>query len=288
MKPRIAIALFLFTATLFSQEPSAKKPAFEVASIKPSAPGNTRRFMTSTPGGGFIATNYPLKGLVANAYSARGFEVFGGSGWMETDGWEIDAKAPEDNIPSRTELGDVTHPRKEGLMLLSLLEDRFKLKSHIETRELPVYELVVARGGSKMKLSDDQTPIVPDAGPRPAPGLFLTPDGRFQMARGTLTIGGSPTGSKQFNSLAIPLSNFINIALINELQRPVIDKTGLQGLYDIKISWAPDAPVSPGAEPPKEPYLFTAIQEQLGLRLVSTKGPVDVVVIDSAEKPEPN
>jgi uncharacterized protein (TIGR03435 family) len=275
-----ASILLFIAATVLSQTSPAAKPSFEVASIKPAAPGITRRFITSTESGMFIATNYPLKGLVGYAYSARSFQLFGGNGWMETDGWEVEARAPSDNIPSQRELGDVTHPTKMGLMVQSLLEQRFKLRSHHETRELPIYELVVVRGGSKVKLSDDQGPLVPDSTPPER-----TPEGLPRLRRGSSSIRFGT--AREFSSLAIPFSGFVNM-LVNEIGHPVIDKTGLQGLYDINMKWAPDTPTPPGATPPTEAYIFTAITEQLGLRLVSTKGPVDVVVIDSAEKPTPN
>jgi uncharacterized protein (TIGR03435 family) len=280
-KTTIGSILFFTAATVLSQTTPATKPSFEVASIKPAAPGITRRFITSTPSGMFIATNYPLKGLVAYAYSARSFQMVGGTGWMENDGWEVEARAPSDDIPSQRELGDVTHPTKMGLMVQSLLEERFKLKAHRETRELPVYELVVAGGGSKVKLSDDQSPPVQESTPPER-----TSEGLPRLKRGSWSIRGSSTG-REFNSLAIPFSSFVNM-LVNDIGHPVIDKTGLEGLYDIQMKWAPNTPTPPGSEPPTEPYIFTAITEQLGLRLVSTKGPVDVVVIESAEKPTPN
>jgi uncharacterized protein (TIGR03435 family) len=174
-------------------------------------------------------------------------------------------------------------------MVQSLLEDRLQLKIHRETRELPVYELLVAKGGSKMSLSADQSPEKP---PEPgSPPLSMpqrgapAPRGMMKMGRGSLETNG------------VPISNFI-MGLSQQLGRPVIDKTGLKGFYDIKLQWSPElgqglfAPGSAEPAPPPSdasgPSIFTAIQEQLGLRLESAKGPVDVLVIDSVQKPTEN
>jgi uncharacterized protein (TIGR03435 family) len=178
---------------------------------------------------------------------------------------------------------------------------------------LPVYELVVARGGPKLKLSADPNPTPP---PLPAPG---GPDGR---GRGDALRGGPPGlrgnpppvgqcapgpvppgffggGRGCLQGSAIPLTTLTN-SLQNQLGRPVVDKTGLTGRFDIKLEWMPGAEQAPGpfapnpdlpAPPPADlsgPSIFTALQEQLGLRLESAKGPVEVVVIDSAEKPSEN
>src|SRR5262249_44801107 len=188
----------------------------------------------------------------------------------------------------------------------SMIEDRFQLKVHKETRELPVYDLTVPRNGSKLKLSADQTPpppLVPVPPPQAGPG----PRGdAAALARGFVPGTPRPRGSAgfgitngrfTFEGSAIPISMLVN-SLQQRVDRPVIDKTGLTGLFDIKLEWVPGAEApplpftqNPDAPPPPPvdgPSIFTAIQEQLGLRLESAKGPTEVVVIDSVQKPTEN
>lgn len=199
--------------------------------------------------------------------------VVGGPEWVDSERYDIDARA-EGTIDAR----------QSALMVRRLLEDRFKLRAVMETRELPIYDLVVARSGLKLKLPEDQTPVPPPGqGPEPGPG---TPRG-FHAA----LIGGKLTGS------AMPVSNLVDF-LTRYLGRPVYDKTGLTGMFDMTLEWTPgteQAPTpfgpNPNFLPPSETSgatLFTTLQEQMGLRLESKKGPVEVVVIHSAEKPSEN
>ena len=271
----------LFIA-LFFQQPAGTKLSFEVATVKPAPPGDNRIAILGQPGGRFVANNVTLKMLMGTAWRVRDFQIFGGPGWAGTDRWNIEAKAEAGAIPPPSGPPDPTVIPPLMLMVQSLVEDRFQLKMHKETRELPIYELVVARGGPKIKPSEDQSPL--SLGPTQRGGPI--PRGNMRMGRGDLEATG------------VPVSNFI-VGLSQQLGRPVIDKTGLKGLYDIKLQWTPElgqglGPLGPpgGPEPPPPPAdgpsIFTAIQEQLGLRLESTKGPVEVFVIDSAQKPSEN
>jgi uncharacterized protein (TIGR03435 family) len=178
-------------------------------------------------------------------------------------------------------------------MAQSLLEDRFQLKTHKEMRELPVYALVLLKTGAKMKLADDQTPLQRDgqrrvfnlSGPQP---------------RGTLIPSRSGDGNITLSGSAIPISTLAN-ALEAYVDRPVIDGTDLQGLFDLRLEFAgavspgPDPGVPPGShigplpsEPSGRSVLFTEIQEQLGLKLEPGKGPADVFIIDHVEQPTPD
>jgi bla regulator protein blaR1 len=247
----------------FAQQPD--RPAFEVASIKPSDPNDQRFMIGSQPGGRFTA-NANLKLLIGVAYDVRNHQISGGPTWMDTAKFEITAKA--DSLAALPP--GPANGTQMRLMLQSLLEDRFKLKLHRETRQEQVYELVVPPGGSKMK-------VAADAGPGGRQGMRMGP--------------GQLTGT------AAPIAILIN-TLSQQLGRSVIDKTGLNGKYDFTLTYTPDAgqsgaygPPGPDVPPPPDPNgpsIFTAIQEQLGLRLESTKGPVDVLVIDRAEKPDAN
>jgi len=169
-------------------------------------------------------------------------------------------------------------------MLQDLLADRFQLKAHRETKELPVYELLVARGGPKLKVSEDQTPADPPS--FTGQPVNATPRGAFGFGSGVV------------DSRAVPLSRLTEFLRL-PLGRHVVDKTGLSGLFDITLRWDPKSEqasttfeVSPGAPPPLRdasgPSLFTALQEQLGLRLRAARDPIDVIVIDSLQRPTEN
>jgi uncharacterized protein (TIGR03435 family) len=153
------------------------------------------------------------------------------------------------------------------------LEDRFKLKTHIETKTLPVYELVLAKGGSKLKEADPNAPL-PDGVPAPPAGAPRGGMMRFQQGK--------------LEGLGIAVSGMTGF-LARTVERTVIDKTGLTGKYDFTLTWTPDTGQATGASSDSNaPDLFTAIQEQLGLKLVASRGPVDTLVIDSVEKPTEN
>jgi uncharacterized protein (TIGR03435 family) len=187
---------------------------------------------------------------------------------------------------------DPNVPDPIALRVQSLLADRFQLKFHRETRELPAYELILAKGGPKIKLSEDQSPYrLPEKGDPPLP----PPKPGGAMGRGSIRIG---IGQLEANGIAF--ATFVQ-SLSQIVGRTIVDKSGLTGLYDIKLQWTPEmgqatnpfGPLPAGVEPPPAsdpsgPSIFTAIQEQLGLKLESTKGPVEVIVIDSVEKPSEN
>jgi len=286
---------------------------FEVASVKVHPPPLTGILVTNR-GGRFIATGFSLKMLVGRGYAVPEARVIGGPNWIDSERYDIEAKAP-----------DVNPAPPLQPMIQAMLADRFQLKAHKETRDMPVYELVVAKSGSKMKLSDDQTPPAPlaaappgdrGAGPGPGgpggvagrgplpgpggpggPGPGANPFGPGPRPRGTAG-RGSINGRMTFEGSAINVSVLLG-TLQGMLDRPVVDKTGLTGLYDIKLEWIPGSEAPPGpfgpnpnAPPPGPPAdgptIFSAVQEQLGLRLEGARGPVEVVVVDSAQKPVEN
>jgi uncharacterized protein (TIGR03435 family) len=280
----LAIVLSTFVAGAIATQAQAPpaRPSFEVASIKPNPPGETRVFMTGV-GETYVATGMTLPRLIGYAYRVREFQISGATGWMTSDRWEILAKAPEGSIPPRPTKADPNVPDTKALMLQSLLEDRFKLKIHRETREQPVYELVAAKGGAKIRLSEDQGPIAP----RPPDTL------RSGMFNGKMPRGSYSTSNGRFDATAIGIDVFVSY-LIPHLDGPVIDKTALEGLYDFSLRYAqkpgsfafasPDSPV----DDLSGPSIYTALREQLGLQLNRGKGPVEVIVIDRAQKPTPN
>lgn len=263
-------------ALVIAVAPSARaqssRPQFEVASIK--------RNLSTQVGGRFgqlpdrfDATHVNLWRLISLAYRVQFSQIVGGPEWADSDFWDVQGKAEDGSIPNTPRPPSVTGPPDSmALMLQTLLEDRFHLRVHREEREMPVYELHVAKAGSKMRLSLEQNTLRPDSTNVQRGGL----QARRGMIEGT------------------PLPNLVE-ALSQQLDRRVIDKTGLNGLYDFGLKWMPDEPpdpLSPGAQlPPPDrsaPSLVTALQEQLGLKLESSKGPVEVLVIDSISKPTEN
>jgi uncharacterized protein (TIGR03435 family) len=243
---------------------------FEVASIKPSAPmamGRMRVGVEMMPGGRVSMTGVTARFLIQQAYGVRDFQIVGGPDWMKSDRYDITAK------PEEAASGDQV---KE--MMKSLLKDRFKLEFHRETKELPTYALVVAKGGARLKKSEMQD----GGGDGP---------GRGGAGRG----GMMRMGRGQINAQGIEMAGLVN-QLSQQLGRSVIDKTELTGDYDIKLEWTPDANEGGafrGAEVheearPEGPSLYTALQEQLGLKLESSKGMVEILTVDKAEKPTGN
>ena len=281
-----------------SQAPDAAAPAFEVASVKPNKSGPGPTMLGIQPGGRFTATNIPLRLLIRNAYQVQDSQLVGGPAWITSDRFDIMAKA-EGDVPPPDPGGPPGPPGVMTLMLRTLLADRFKLVVHHETRELPIYALVIARSDGKLgpqlrPAAVDCTSVMAAArargGPPPAPPQpGERPSCGMRFGLGQMAAGG------------FPLSQFAN-SLSQFVQRMVIDRTGLTGSFDLDLTWTPDqlpqrAPGTPADQPlrvngvdidPNGPSIFTAVQEQLGLKLDSQRGPVDVLVIDSVEHPTEN
>ncbi len=251
--------------------------SFEVASVKPSDPMARGSEMGLAPGGLFTARNMTLKLLIRQAYNVRDFQISGGPGWLDTERYDIVAKGDGPAL-SEDEMSKLPEAQRNKLLeeflmkLRTLLVDRFQLKVHRETKELPVYALIVARGGPK-----------------------IHPAAEDSSAGGQMSIRRAGAGSEIIGN-KVPLADLIQL-LSDQVGRTVLDKTGLKGNYDLKMSFAPDR--GPGQQPrgpgddrqlpePDGPSIFTALQEQLGLKLDPQKGPVEVIVIDSAQKASAN
>jgi bla regulator protein blaR1 len=281
MKPvLIATALWVSAGCLFAQTAPAPL-TFEVASIKPSAqncgPGPCPAMIRREPGGGLRVAGVPLKMLISFAYDVRDFQITGGPAWINTDRFDINAKGEShDEVDSATDPAKLTDEQRKTdgermrERLRNLLADRFQLVTRRETKEQQVYALVVAKGGPKLQESKEGK-------------------GMMRMGRGMLSADGVEPA-------------FLATSLSGQLGRPVLDKTGLTGKYDFELKWTPDpsqgpqgplGPPPPGVQlpPPPDPNgpsLFTALTEQLGLRLESEKAPAEVLVIDRVEKPSEN
>jgi uncharacterized protein (TIGR03435 family) len=234
-------------------------PSFEVATIKPSKPDTPGRGFT-VRGRTFSTVNTTLSSLVTFAYGLHPRQLTGAPSWVETDKYDLTAQPDGEGQPSEKQLRS---------MLQKLLADRFKLSFHREKRELAVYAIVVDKSGSKLTKNETD--------PNGLPGLFF---------RG---LGVLPARNATMADLAGLLQGVV-------LDRPVVDQTGLTGRFDFTLTWTPDETqfgelgikVPPPPDGATAPGLFTAMQEQLGLKLESIKAPVDVLVVDRVEKPTDN
>jgi uncharacterized protein (TIGR03435 family) len=271
---------------------AAQAPRFEVASVKVNkerAGGGIR----VQPGGRYEFSNMTLRSLLASAYQRFAFdarEVVGGPAWLDTERFDIIAQTGTGTPPTDPD----GFPGPLFAMMRGLIEERFKVAAHNESRELPIYVLLPARNDGRLgpglrRLDSGCADAMRrmNAGERPAPRPGRGPD---------CSLGGGP-GRLQAN--AVSLEIFAK-ALSGEVGRYVVDKTGVAGDFDIDLTFAPE--FSPGrrtgapAPPPDaaalaagdRPSIFTALQEQLGLKLESARGPVDVLVVDRAEMPERN
>jgi len=269
---------------------SAPRPTFEVVSIKPDHGDPHRVMIRMAPGGRFSADNISVKMLLQEAYGVKDSQISGAPGWLDSEQYDIEAKPEDSSADQDGKLSPEERHAKLQMMLQSMLADRFKLALHHDTRELPIYALVVAKNGPKFHESAVTAEDSAPSGPPPPgpPGAPRMRRGIGMMGRGDLTVNGAS------------LDMFANV-LSRQLGRLVVDKTGLKGDYDFTLKWTPDEgegrmfhgagePPRDAAPPPDAsgPTIFTALQEQLGLKLESQKGPVDTIVIDHVERPSEN
>jgi uncharacterized protein (TIGR03435 family) len=272
---------------LRAQAPDTILPAFEAASVKPNKGGDEPSGVSGDPSGRFTTTNVPLRRLIALAYGTPqprpDSQIFGGPKWIDSDRFDIVAKAERPTTNQETQL-----------MLRTLLTERFKLAVHIESRELPIYALVLARKDGKLgpQLHRPEIDCPPSLEARPiAPSQSGQTPARVAAFCGIRGGPGRLVGSgADLSALATTLTRAVD--------RVVQNRTGLRGNFDFNLKWTPDqippvqsGEVRPGAlpsPPADDPSIFTALQEQLGLRLESTKGSVDVLVIDHVEEPTPD
>ena len=222
------------------------------------------------PNGGFSATGVTVRQLVLRAYGLQDSRLVAGPGWMNSDRFDIEARAE----------GDVT-PDRFSSMLRSLLAERFNFGAHDETRDIPIYALVLSRSdgrlGPKLRRSEVDCDAVAEAAiarggapPRATPG-----------EPPACSVGFSGRGQMAARSKPLPalLTFFSQVTA-----RTVVDRTGLTGIFDVDLTWTPDA-AQPDADGPS---IFTAVQEQLGLKLEPLKTPVMVLVVDRVESPSEN
>jgi uncharacterized protein (TIGR03435 family) len=282
---------------------------YEVASVKVSkqASGNGffRMGMRYTDDGVSVE-NFPLMILFQNAYGVGKDRISGVQDWMNSERYDIEAKIDPARVEEFKKLSPDEMKAARQHMLQLLLADRFKLTLHRETKELAVYNLVVAKGGPKLQESKPEDKSA-DAEKLTKEGLAKSlaekggSSGPSSVSSGGSSGGGGKSvllggagganisfsrgGSRNMNGRGATMEG-LAATLANICNRPVFDKTGLTGKYDYKLEYAPE-----DAQPDTDsnaPSIYTAVQEQLGLKLESAKGPVEVFVIDHAEKPSGN
>jgi uncharacterized protein (TIGR03435 family) len=272
MRFRVACPILLAASAAFAQ-PGAP-PKFDVASIKPAA-GDPCMCLNTTPGGRVHITSMTLKFLVEMVYHLQDFQVSGGPPWSAELRYDIEAKpdapAKDSEVPA---------------MLQQLLADRFQLVFHRETRELPVYAIILARKDGKL-----------------GPGMVEAKEGNCTPpdptkpaeASGRPNCGQGWGNARTLRSVAVQV-DYLATSLSRLLGSKVVDQTGLTGKYDMTLDWTPDDRIGFKLPPDAAkaaaesglPNLFEALKQQLGLKLESQKGPVEVLVIDRAEKPSGN
>lgn len=259
--------------------PPERKPTFEVVSVKPNRSGEFGASFGVGPGGQLTVRNNTLRNMIRNAYQLQNFQIVGGPSWLDIDRFDVTAKPANPNA-TRDEIRS---------MVQTLLADRFRLVVHRETRELPIYALVVANGdgrlGARLTRSTTDCAALADAARRGQPPPPPANGGPQCGTRNTP--GRMIAGSVTMADLARNLSNFAG--------RFTVDKTGLLGSYNLDLEYRPDQLPPDGVLPPDvppppvdAPSLFTAVQEQLGLKLESRRGPVEVLVVDSGAQPLPD
>jgi uncharacterized protein (TIGR03435 family) len=226
---------------------------FEVASIRPSRNSNAGSNLDSAPGGRLTATNITVKYLIRLAYGVKDYQIEKAPGWIDSEPYDIAAKSAS---------GRNKNLEEEKSLLRDLLVSRFQLTTHRETKQMQVYLLVVGKNGPKLKESNDGSRTTTRKGCGHLAGTRLTMD-------------------------------VIATILSRQFERDVLNRTGLPGKYDFQLDWTPDAGPCPAADGPDGatanlPSIFTAVQQQLGLKLESSKGPVEILVIDHVERPSEN
>ena len=253
-------SLFIVLQQIFAQtapaaQADAKTFAYEVVSIHPNKPTEGVITYGRVTKDGFVNTGATVHSLIMSAYGLiTDDQLVGAPVWTNSDRFDIQAKMDADTAAAFDKLSRDERKRQNGQMLQALLADRFHLKVHRETKEIPVYALVVAKGGSKLK----EVPAN--------------------------TYGGYSTGPGMLKGHGIEISQFV-LSLSGPAGRLVVDKTGLTGKYDLDLKWTPAD--SQGSDD-SGPSIFAALEEQLGLKLESTKAPEDIVSVEHVERPTEN
>ena len=260
IRPHLLL-LFLLPLTAFPQtptQPTVPTPTYDVVSIAPNK-SDSGNMMWNSQDSSFSGTNINAKMLVSFAFGIREDLISGLPAWAGSTRYDIAAKIVDPDLPALKKLTD----KQRNDMLAQILAERFALKSHTESKQLPVYDLVVTPHGPKFKPSPNQDE----------------------------TKGNWRTNNTEFTGTVISIGSLADF-LANDLHRTVLNKTNLTARYDLHLTWAPDNPAAAGNDNSQTedtgPSLFSALQDQLGLKLEPAKGPVTILVIDHIDPPTPN
>lgn len=252
-----------------------QEAGFEAASVKVNPSGDRRRLI-QTPPGRFNGTNVTLSLMMGFAYEVQRFRLVNGPSWLDSEGFDIVATLPVDPAAPT-----VVDPGRVRSALRRLLESRFKLAIHRETREMPIFALTLARPGGK-------------PGPTLRPSTMDCSPGGVATRRAAVAAGTPPTGNcgAMFAGTRVQFGGRTMAELAAALSpvdnRLIVDRTNLGGTWDAELAYAPPGPPGQPADANLPEDFFTALQEQLGLKLEPARGPVDVVVIDNVQRPEPD
>ncbi|MGA7157412.1 MAG: TIGR03435 family protein [Acidobacteriaceae bacterium] len=240
-------------------------PQWDVALVKPHPPAD-RNMSWQMTDDGLSLVNLPLQQMLCSAWDLKPYQIEGLNGWMKSTTFDLTAKVSGQDVAAYKKLN--TAQRRQ--MLQQLLTDRFHLKVHLETRTLPTYDLVLDKDASKLK--PDNLPNPPSEEEAQA-----HPD---KYSKRSMTMGPG-----MFEATGVPLRSLAS-QLSNAVGRPVHDATGLTGNYDINLHYRPDDTGPAMGDTNDAPSIFSAVQTQLGLKLIPSKGPVNILVVDAAQKPE--
>jgi uncharacterized protein (TIGR03435 family) len=266
-------------------------PSFEVATIKPAHGGPLPGLGAPMPNI-FRVSNVTIRDLILIGYGlpagsplgGASTRALGGPGWIDSNRYDVEGKIPDAMLAQIQKLPSPLRRQQMLLMVQSLLAERFKLVAHVETREMQVYDLVVAKGGPRLTVAREVQPG--DATP-PPPVTPGKPPNPADMRQGVM-VRSKGKNEMEMTAKGQSLASFAQMPFFG-LESPVVNKTGLTGKYDFTLDWSRDQDGMPDTQADTDaPGLFTAIEEQLGLKLVATKGPVDVIVIDHIELPTEN
>ena len=273
---RASLAALVLTSSVYAARGYAQStPAFEVVSVKPSTAPNDQTASFVQPGARYTASNMTLRMLVKTAYGVHDDQVVGGPAWIESDRFDIAAKA-EGNPP-----GNVFRDHAR-LMLRQALADRFKLVLRTERREIPIYALMIARDDGRLGPQLTRSEASECSGPpKSVPTASNAPEPNPAVPCGSGFSRPAHVGARgmEFSTLVTSISAWAD--------RLVVDRTGLMSKFDWDLQWTME-PLTPDATRPPGLSLFTAVREQLGLRLESQRGVADVLVVDRVERPAPD
>ena len=292
MTPMIVCSMILLSRPVSAQAPPTR---YAVASVKPSL--GTGSTFTSWSPRGINAKNIPLRNLIEMAYEVRDFQLIGSPQSTSIEKYDVTAE-PKAADAQQTEQPIERSLAQMHVMLQMLLADHFKLKLHRATKELPIYALTVAEGGIRMRRSQEATcptfrwkrndPAVDASAPDDCVAILTGPNRQLNHTLDAVGMSISPAPGHRADPTMMDSGDLIDfLTRWGRLDHPVVDKTGIQGLFDFHLEWSWQTKHDASAlDEFTNPSIFTALEQELGLKLELTHGPMEVLVIDHVERPD--